>query len=266
MDNLKQFPEALTIAGNDSGGGAGMEADIKTMQACKTFSTNVLVGITAQNTLGVQDIYPLPEKIINQQFQSVFSDFEIKAAKTGALFDGEHVSIVVKNIMKYRIEKLVVDPVMIAKGGAHLLTDEAVATLKNELLPHAYLLTPNLPEAELLSGQEIKKNEEIVKVANSLQLMGAKNVIIKGGHAKGEKVFDFVKIANQDGYWLQSNRIRTSRTHGTGDTLSAAITAFLAQEKDLTTSIKLAHQYLHSIIEKPFIVGHGHGPLNHGGW
>ncbi|MCL0312161.1 bifunctional hydroxymethylpyrimidine kinase/phosphomethylpyrimidine kinase [Apilactobacillus sp. TMW 2.2459] len=266
MNNLTQYPEALTIAGNDSGGGAGMEADIKTMQACKVFSTNVLVGITAQNTLGVDSIYPLPKEIINKQFESVFEDFDIKATKTGALFDTEHVKIVAKNIIKYNINNLVLDPVMIAKGGATLLTKDAIMALKKELIPLAYLITPNLPEAELLSSQKINNKKDIEIVAEKLQADGAKNVIIKGGHSNDENMFDFVKIGKEPGYWLHAKRIKTIRTHGTGDTLSSAITAFLAKGKSLKEAIYLAHEYLEKIIKKPLLIGHGHGPLNHGSW
>ncbi|WP_395389333.1 bifunctional hydroxymethylpyrimidine kinase/phosphomethylpyrimidine kinase [Fructilactobacillus frigidiflavus] len=266
MDELKQFPEALTIAGTDSGGGAGMEADIKTMQACHTFSTNVVVGVTAQNTYGVQDLYPLPQQIIDAQFASIMADFEIRAAKTGALFDLERVQMVVKNLKKYQIPNLVVDPVMVAKGGAKLLTDEAIQTLKTDLLPLATLVTPNLPEAELLADQKVETQVDMLNAAKRIQTLGCPNVIIKGGHGHEAVVYDFVKLGDDDEFWLESKRIDTIRTHGTGDTLSSAIVAYLAQGIKLETAIHQAHDYLATIISQPLPIGHGHGPLNHGEW
>ncbi|WP_429971882.1 bifunctional hydroxymethylpyrimidine kinase/phosphomethylpyrimidine kinase [Fructilactobacillus sp. Tb1] len=263
---FKQYPEAMTIAGTDSGGGAGMEADIKTMQACHTFSTNVVVGVTAQNTYGVQDLYPLPRKIVDAQFASIMDDFDIKAAKTGALFDSEHVKIVADNVKKYNLKNFVVDPVMVAKGGAKLLTDEAIQTLKDELLPLATLVTPNLPETELLAGQTVKTQVDMLNAAKKIQQMGCPNVMVKGGHGDEDMVYDFVKLADGNEFWLESKRVNTIRTHGTGDTLSSAIVAYLAQGMDLETAIRKAHQYLETIINLPLPIGHGHGPLNHGEW
>ncbi len=236
------------------------------MQACQTFSTNVVVGVTAQNTLGVQGQYPLPRGIVNEQFKSVLANFAIKAAKTGALFDAEHVSMVADNLAHYQLQNVVVDPVMVAKGGAHLLTEQGIKTLKEKLLPQADVVTPNLPEAEILAGQKINSESDVKQAAIKIQQLGSPNVIIKGGHAQDATVSDYVRLADGTDYWLTSPRINTERTHGTGDTLSAAIVAYLAQGADLKTAINKAHKYLADIIQHPLYIGNGHGPLNHGSW
>ncbi|EKK20838.1 bifunctional hydroxymethylpyrimidine kinase/phosphomethylpyrimidine kinase [Lactobacillus florum] len=263
---IQQYPTALTIAGSDSGGGAGLQADLKTMQACQTFSTNVIVGITAQNTLGVQGQYPLPKQVVTRQFASILADFHIQAVKTGALFDAEHVQMVADELQWSRLPNLTVDPVMIAKGGAHLLTPAGIRKMKSQLLPQATIVTPNLPEAELLAEQQIISEADRLSAAKKIQQLGAKNVIIKGGHGSDPLVKDYVRLANGDDFWLTAPRVKTKRTHGTGDTLSASITAFLAQGLGISTAIQRAHAYLEMIIEKPLVLGHGHGPLNHGGW
>ncbi|CAM2815426.1 bifunctional hydroxymethylpyrimidine kinase/phosphomethylpyrimidine kinase [Fructilactobacillus fructivorans] len=265
-NEIKQYPEALTIAGTDSGGGAGMEADIKTMQACQVFSTNVVAGITAQNTIGVQDTYPLPEKIINEQFASICDDFDIKATKTGALFDERHVQLVSDNIKKYKLGQIVVDPVMVAKGGSILLEESAIETLINELIPLADLVTPNLPEAEKITNQSIESDEEVKKAARNIQIAGAKNVMIKGGHGTNKIVKDYVLLEDGSDFWLTVNRVDTVRTHGTGDTLSSAIVSALARGETMESAIRFGKNYLDKIIRKPLIIGHGNGPLNHGMW
>jgi len=179
---INEFPQALSIAGSDSGGGAGMQADLKTMQMRHGFATTVLVAIMAQNTLGVQDAMPLPKKIIDEQFSSLSADLKIRACKTGMLADTETVETVVANLRQSDFGPLVVDPVMIAKGGAHLLTDEAISTVRTKLLPLADLVTPNLPEAEALAEMTIKNNADMKKAGQRLQALGAKNVLVKGGH------------------------------------------------------------------------------------
>ncbi len=173
---IQQYPTALTIAGSDSGGGAGLQADLKTMQACQTFSTNVIVGITAQNTLGVQGQYPLPKQVVTRQFASILADFHIQAVKTGALFDAEHVQMVADELQWSRLPNLTVDPVMIAKGGAHLLTPAGIRKIKSQLLPQATIVTPNLPEAELLAEQQIISEADRLSAAKKIQQLGAKKM------------------------------------------------------------------------------------------
>lgn len=257
------FPQTLTIAGTDSGGGAGVMADLKTMQERHVFGTAVIVAVTAQNTLGVQDFMALPTKLIDEQFASLADDLKIRACKTGMLADAEHVHNVVTNLKKYDFGPLTVDPVMIAKGGAALLADDAVATVRDELVPLADLLTPNLPEAQRLTGQAIATKDDMGAAAVKLQDLGAKNVIIKGGHEHGDQVSDFVLLADGRSFWLTAPRFDTVRTHGTGDTLSSCITAELAKGADFETAIRLGKDYVTAAIAHPIEVGHGHGPLNH---
>lgn len=259
-----EFPQVLTIAGTDSGGGAGVMADLKTMQARHVFGTAVIVAVTAQNTLGVQDFMAIPPKLINEQCASLAADFKIRACKTGMLADAEHVHAVVTNLKRYDFGPLTVDPVMIAKGGAALLADDAIQTVRDELLPLATVLTPNLPEAEKLTGLKITDNAAMVAAGHALQQLGAKNVIIKGGHeADPELANDFVLLADGSAFWLSAPRVDTVRTHGTGDTLSACITAELAKGQSMAAAIKTAKAYVAGTIKATIQVGHGHGPLNH---
>lgn len=261
---INEFPQALSIAGSDSGGGAGMQADLKTMQMRHVFATTVLVAITAQNTLGVQDALPLPQKIIDEQFASLNADLKIRACKTGMLADTATVETVVANLKKYDFGPLVVDPVMIAKGGAHLLTDEAIATVREQLLPLADLITPNLPEAQALAEMEIETNDDMIKAGQKLQALGAKNVLVKGGHFNDQaQASDFVLLADGASFWMSSPRIDTKRTHGTGDTISACITAELAKGVTMENAIRIGKAYVEATIRDGIQVGHGHGPLNH---
>ncbi len=261
---INEFPQALSIAGSDSGGGAGMQADLKTMQMRHVFATTVLVAITAQNTLGVQDAMPLPKKIIDEQFASLNADLKIRACKTGMLADTATVETVVANLKKYDFGPLIVDPVMIAKGGAHLLTDEAIATVREQLLPLADLITPNLPEAQALAEMEIETNDDMIKAGRKLQALGAKNVLVKGGHFNDQaQASDFVLLADGSSFWMSSPRIDTKRTHGTGDTISACITAELAKDVTMENAIRIGKAYVEATIRDGIQVGHGHGPLNH---
>jgi hydroxymethylpyrimidine/phosphomethylpyrimidine kinase len=257
------FPQALSIAGSDSGGGAGMQADLKTIQERHVFATTVLVAITAQNTLGVQDAFPLPEKIIDEQFASLAADLQIKACKTGMLADPIRVRAVVRNLKKYDFGPLTVDPVMIAKGGAPLLSDDAINVVRDELLPLATIVTPNLPEAERLTDMTIETPEAVKQAAVKLQQRGAKNIIIKGGHQEGDTSRDYVLLADGSDFWLSAKRVATHNTHGTGDTLSACITAELAKGQSLEAAIRLGKAYVDATIRDGIQVGHGHGPLNH---
>ncbi|WP_295775292.1 bifunctional hydroxymethylpyrimidine kinase/phosphomethylpyrimidine kinase [uncultured Limosilactobacillus sp.] len=261
---VNEFPQALSIAGSDSGGGAGMQADLKTMQMRHVFATTVLVAITAQNTLGVQDSMPLPPAMIDAQFASLNDDLQIRACKTGMLADVPTVECVAANLQKYDFGPVIVDPVMIAKGGAPLLTDDAIETVKKHLLPLATLITPNLPEAELLTGMQVDSKEEMVTVGHQLQDLGAKNVLVKGGHFDQSGLAqDFVLLANDESFWMTSPRFDTIRTHGTGDTISACITAELAKGVPLETAIRTSKAYVTATIRDGIEVGHGHGPLNH---
>lgn len=264
MTELTQFPQALSIAGSDSGGGAGMQADLNTITARHVFATTVLVAITAQNTIGVQDSMALPPAMIDAQFASIAADLDIRACKTGMLADVPTVRAVVRNLKQYDLGPLTVDPVMIAKGGASLLTEDAVAVVRDELLPLATLVTPNLPEAEKLSGITITTAQDMQDAADYFRGIGAQNVIIKGGHLTEEPVAsDFVLLADGSSFWMTAPRVNTVRTHGTGDTLSACITAELAKGATMADAIRTGKAYVEAAIRDGIIVGHGHGPLNH---
>ncbi|KRM60353.1 phosphomethylpyrimidine kinase [Paucilactobacillus vaccinostercus DSM 20634] len=260
----QQFTQALSIAGSDSGGGAGMQADLKTIQERHVFATTVLVAVTAQNTLGVDDFVALDPKIIDEQFAALANDLQIKACKTGMLADVTRVKTVVKNLKQYDFGPLTVDPVMIAKGGAPLLSEDAVAVVRNELLPLATVATPNLPEAEKLADMTIHNEEDMIVVAKKLQEIGVKNVMVKGGHfVSDDQSSDFVLLEDGQSFWLSASRVDTVRTHGTGDTLSACITAELAKGQTVEAAIRTGKQFVDATIRDGIIVGHGHGPLNH---
>ncbi|GHP14801.1 hydroxymethylpyrimidine/phosphomethylpyrimidine kinase [Lentilactobacillus fungorum] len=264
MKLINQTVQALTIAGTDSGGGAGVMADIKTMQERHVFSAAVVVAVTAQNTIGVQDFMAMPQKMIDEQFASVAGDLKIRACKTGMLADVATVEAVVANLKKYDLGPLTVDPVMIAKGGARLLSEDAITTVREQLLPLADILTPNLPEAAELTGMKIDSQNQMVAAAKQLQALGVKNVIIKGGHQTDSKdSTDFVLLESGRSFWVSAPRIDTVRTHGTGDTLSACITAEIAKGHDVETAIRTAKKYVQTTIANGIEVGHGHGPLNH---
>ena len=256
-------PQVVTIAGSDSGGGAGLQADLKTFQARHVFGMSIVVALTAQNTYGVQASLPIPGGFIDAQFQSLAADFNIRAAKTGMLADREHVEAVVRNLKQVDFGPLIVDPVMVAKGGATLLASEAVVTIKEQLLPLADVVTPNLPEAEILVGKKIVTNADMVRAARMIQTLGVKHVIIKGGHRQNHKAEDLILLADGTCYWLSAPRIATANTHGTGDTFSACIAAELAKGQPLKAAIMTAKAFLQGAISQGISVGHGHGPTNH---
>ncbi|MEN2326855.1 bifunctional hydroxymethylpyrimidine kinase/phosphomethylpyrimidine kinase [Lacticaseibacillus paracasei] len=260
---VNRTPQVVTIAGSDSGGGAGLQADLKTFQARHVFGMSIVVALTAQNTYGVQAGLPIPAGFIDAQFQSLAADFDIRAAKTGMLADREHVEAVVRNLQQVDFGPLIVDPVMVAKGGATLLASEAVVTIKEQLLPLADVVTPNLPEAEILVGKKIVTNADMVRAARTIQTLGVKHVIIKGGHRQNHKAEDLILLADGTCYWLSAPRIATANTHGTGDTFSACIAAELAKGQPLKAAIMTAKAFLQGAISQGISVGHGHGPTNH---
>ncbi|MDR3191031.1 MAG: bifunctional hydroxymethylpyrimidine kinase/phosphomethylpyrimidine kinase [Lactobacillaceae bacterium] len=261
-----EVPQVVTIAGIDSSGGAGVNADLKTFHNQHVYAASIIVGLTAQNTYGVQALAPTDLAFLDEQFKSVAADLSIQAAKTGALFDAEHVVNVATNLKKYAFGKLVVDPVMVAKGGAKLLSDEAIEAVRTKLLPLAFLATPNLAEAAVLVGHEIKNQAEMEAAAYEIQALGTQNVLIKGGHLvddESTQVSDFILFADGTSRWLRAPRIDTVRTHGTGDTISAYITANLAKGQELKDIIDGAKEFITAAIAQTINVGHGHGPLNH---
>lgn len=251
----------LTIAGSDSGGGAGIQADLKTITALGGFGMSVITALTAQNTLGVQGIHEVPIDFVERQFDSVAEDIGIDAAKTGMLATSDIIKAVAKKIQHYGVEKLVVDPVMVAKGGAKLIRDEAKTTLIAELLPRAFVITPNTPEAEELTGITIENIDDMKRAATIIHDMGARNVFVKGGHMSGDALD--ILFDGRDFYELVSERIETKDTHGTGCTVSAAIATGLAQEMTVYDAVKRAKDYITTAIRYSLRIGGGHGPTNH---
>lgn len=259
----KQYSQVLTIGGTDSSGGAGINADIKTLENRGVYSASVVVGVTAQNTINVQAVELLPEKLISDQFKSIADDLQIKACKTGMLGDVNRVVTVAENLSKYDFGPLILDPVMIAKGGARLLQADAIEAMKKVLIPLATLITPNIPEAEELTGIKIVNQTTMRAAAQIIQELGAKNVLIKGGHLQAQKATDYLLMEDGQETIFESPRYDTKRTHGTGDTLSACIAAELAKGASLVDAILISKKYVSESIRQVIIVGHGHGPLNH---
>lgn len=261
---MLNYPQALTIAGSDSGGGAGIQADLKSFQERQVFGTSVLTAITAQNTLGVTDIHNVPLDMITAQLEALAEDFSLKSVKTGMLANGDVIQLIANFLKSHDFGPLVVDPVMVAKGGSTLLAQAAVDSLISHLIPIATVITPNLPEAELILGTVLKTPTEIEVAAHQLQALGAKNIVIKGGHRlETPEASDFVLLADGTSHWLSGPRIDTLRTHGTGCTFSAVITAELAKGQTVLAAIKTAKAFIQVAISHSITVGHGHGPVNH---
>jgi len=254
-----KLPVALTIAGSDSGGGAGIQADLKTFAVLGVHGTSAVTAITAQNTTGVTDIVELPTSLIREQIRSVVEDLGVQAAKTGMLSSAEIIAAVAEAIRKYRLRSLVVDPVMVAKGGARLLRDDAVGALRGQLLPLAAVVTPNLPEAEVLLGRSIESLEERRQAARDLVAMGARSAVVKGGHASDvtDVFFDGSRMIE-----LRAERIETRNTHGSGCVFSAAIAASLARGAEPAEAVREAKTFITQAIANSLEIGHGHGPVN----
>ncbi len=251
----------LTIAGSDSGGGAGIQADLKTITVCGGFGMSVVTALTAQNTLGVHGIHDVPPAFVAAQFDAVATDIGIDAAKTGMLSTSEILGVVAEKIRQYAIEKLVVDPVMVAKGGTMLIREEAIRTLIAELVPLAFVVTPNIPEAEAMSGIRIADLSGMKRAARIIREMGAKHVVVKGGHLSGDAT-DML-YDGREFTALASPRIATTDTHGTGCTYSAAIATFLGRGMDVPGAVREAKRYITEAIRKAWRLGGGHGPTNH---
>lgn len=262
---LKRIPIALTIAGSDSGGGAGIQADLKAFSANKAYGASVITAITAQNTTAVTAVHEVPADIVTAQISAVLSDLAVDAIKLGMLFSAPIIHEV-SEALKGCTGKVVVDPVMIAKSGDALLQDQAISALLDAILPQADLLTPNLPEAARLLGCDVaQSHEEIVAQAKALLALGPKAVLMKGGHAEGIVCTDV--LVEQSGVItsFEAPRINTRNTHGTGCTYSAAIAANLASGFAMVEAVKRAHAYLHAAIcaADDLDIGAGHGPVHH---
>lgn len=257
----KPIYKALTIAGSDSGAGAGIQADLKTFAAFGVYGTSVITAITAQNTVGVTKILELPADLVAAQLDAVVEDIGAQALKTGMLANLAIIEIVAEKIREHRLHNLVVDPVMVAKGGDLLLRPEAIEALRSRLIPLAVIVTPNLPEAEQLTGIRCTCLREIKESARRIIAMGARSVVIKGGHRKGPATdifYDGKKFRE-----LTAPRLRTPNTHGTGCTFSAAIAAGLAKGEKLENAVVHAKRYITQAIRKGFPIGSGHSPVHH---
>ena len=258
------MPVACTIAGSDSGGGAGIQADLKTFAACGVYGCSAIVALTAQNTLGVRAVQLADINVVAAQVDAIAEDFHPAAWKTGMLASAAVVEVVVDRLRFHAAAHLVVDPVMIAKSGAALLPAEAVEALRTRLLPLAEVVTPNLPEVLALTGIEVRSRADAERAARALASMGPRFVVVKGGHAPTDPVVDLVHD-RETGHWLELSypRIAGTSTHGTGCTFSAAIAAHLARGTPPVDAIKAARDYLQRALQRAPGLGSGHGPLGH---
>lgn len=258
------IPRCLTIAGSDSGGGAGIQADLKTFSAHRVYGMTAITSITAQNTQGVFGVVDIPGEFVYKQVKVIAEDIGIDSAKTGMLSNEDIIISVAKAVVDFRIEKLVVDPVMFSKSGFPLIKDDAIAALTKELVPLSLVITPNKHEAEKISGNEINSEKDMIDCARAIGSLGAKCIVLKGGHInlKEDEVIDIIYYQG-DYIKLSYPRVKTKNTHGTGCTFSAAICANLAKGKDVVESIKLARAFLQLSLENSLNIGKGFGPLNH---
>jgi hydroxymethylpyrimidine/phosphomethylpyrimidine kinase len=254
--------QVLTIAGSDSGGGAGIQADIKAIQANGAFALSVLTSITAQNTKTVVAAFDLPLRVIEAQIRAVFDDFSISAVKTGMLSSKGIVQRVAQLLKELRVQNLVVDPVMVSKNGYPLLKPEAIAMMKTELFPLAALVTPNVHEAEILTGMKIRTVAEAEEAARKIHPLGCRAVLIKGGHLLEERGCDLL-FDGSGTILFRADFIESQNTHGTGCTYSAAIAAQMASGKRLKQAVQEAKAYVTEAIRHGLSIGHGHGPTDH---
>ena len=262
----KHYARVLTIAGSDSGGGAGIQADLKTFAALGCYGMTAITALTAQNTKGVQGIHGIPAEFLKAQIQSVMDDIGVDALKIGMLHAPEIVDVVAWAIDHYQLKNVVLDPVMVATSGDRLIASETVQVLVRELFPRATLITPNLDEAVLLLGREISDVSVLETAGRDLLAMGARAVLLKGGHLPGNDLMDLLVQPNTPSVRLSSRRIHSNNVHGTGCTLSSAIAAYLALGMGLSEAVHCARQYIVQAIAHgaDITTGHGHGPLNHG--
>ncbi|MDH3694050.1 MAG: bifunctional hydroxymethylpyrimidine kinase/phosphomethylpyrimidine kinase [Gammaproteobacteria bacterium] len=264
MTQNPSTPIALTIAGSDSGGGAGIQADLKTFSALGVYGASVITALTAQNTQTVSAIYDVTPEFIGQQINAVCSDLSVSAVKIGMLSQPTVIESIATGLLKHKLECIVLDPVMVAKSGDKLLQDDAVDALRNTLIPQAKLITPNLPEACVLLNIDSINANDMEDAAHELLKLGCKAVLLKGGHLQNEQSMDLL-VTGDNVTRLDAKRIATQNTHGTGCTLSSAITAYLARGLTLSDAVKQAKEYINNAIAHAdeLSIGHGHGPVHH---
>ena len=253
---------ALTIAGSDTGGGAGIQADIKTMTVNGVYAMSALTALTAQNTVGVQGIYEITPEFLAQELDSIFTDFTPDAVKIGMVFSVPQIGVIAEKLKQYNAKNIVLDPVMVATSGSKLINDDAVAALKEKLIPLADVVTPNIPEAEILSGMDIKSADDMVTAAKKISNEFGCAVLLKGGHSLN----DANDLLYRDGgyKWFNGRRIDNPNTHGTGCTLSSAIASNLAKGFDMDTAVMRSKEYISGALEAMLDLGRGSGPMKHG--
>jgi hydroxymethylpyrimidine/phosphomethylpyrimidine kinase len=259
---LKPKSKILIIAGSDSSGGAGIQADIKTVTALGSYAMTAITAITIQNTTGVKSIVPIDPKQISNQIEFTSKDIKPDAIKIGMLHSVKVIKSVISSLDIIKVKKIILDPVMVAKSGTKLINDEAIQLLKNKLIQKVTLITPNIPEAEILTGTKIRTKEDMIFAASVLIRFGAKNVLIKGGHLKS-RIVENIFVNKKEIKIIKNRRITTSNTHGTGCTLSTAISTFFSCGKTLKKSCELANKYVNNSIRSNLNLGKGQGPINH---
>lgn len=260
--NYNKMKTALTIAGSDSSGGAGIQADLKTMLANGVYGMSAITALTAQNTTGVAAIFEVTPEFLGQQIDAVFTDIFPDAVKTGMVANAQIIEVIAERLTFYKAKNIAVDPVMIATSGARLISEEAIAVLKEKLLPIATIITPNIPEAEVLSGMNISDKTGMEKAAGRISQTYGCAVLLKGGHSIRDA--DDLLYENDKTTWFEGNRINNPNTHGTGCTLSSAIASNLAKGYDLKQSVRLAKEYISGALSAMLDLGKGSGPMYHG--
>jgi hydroxymethylpyrimidine/phosphomethylpyrimidine kinase len=261
-----KYNRVLSIAGSDSGGGAGIQADIKAISACGAYAATAITAITVQNTVGVSNVHAIPNQILKEQIEAVLSDIGADAIKIGMLHSSETIQVVCDCLDRYQIKNVVLDPVMVATSGDKLLQDEAIHTLKEDLIPRVRVITPNIPEAEILLGEKINKQEDLSVKAKALAEKFKVSVLLKAGHLSEDELIDiFYDFEKKELVEMKSKRLYTKNTHGTGCTMSSSFAAYLAQDFDLQTSARNAKDYINNAIKAgaDYEIGEGHGPVHH---
>ena len=263
---MRTYPCVLTIAGSDCSGGAGIQADIKTISALGAYAASTITAITVQNTCGVTGIHPVPPSYVKGQIEAVMDDIRPQAIKIGMINDTKIVEVIAEMLQKYQPQFVVFDPVMVSTSGCKLMEDEAIEAITTRLIPLATLITPNLSEAEILAGQKICTVEEMQRQAKEMLKLGCRGVLVKGGHLEGGRMCDVLQVSGEEApHLFAAPKVDSRNTHGTGCTLSSAIATYLALGETVTDAVEKAKQYVYKGIEagKDVCIGHGHGPLNH---
>ena len=259
---MKPNSKILIIAGSDSSGGAGIQADIKTVTTLGGYAMTAITAITTQNTTGVNSVVPITPKEIEKQILFTSKDIKPDAVKIGMLHSSDVINSVIKSLKKVKTKKIILDPVMVAKGGFKLINEKAIKTLREKLIQRVYIITPNIPEAEVLTKTKIKTLDDMIRAANILLKFGVKNILIKGGH-RNTKTMQDVFLNKKEIKIFKNKKIKTTNTHGTGCTLSSAIATFFACGKSINKSCELGIKYVNQSIRSNLNYGKGHGPINH---